>query len=611
MVKPEVKGREFSTDVLARDILLNMLSDYRSSFGDSSSLREFESAFKTDISKFRDFGFPELGIVEPYRFKMRSQLENVLKKYRFANDKYTDEELHDLTLEKYFKEQLRILDHRKRSSTTHLVLQRARKIARSILGKFEISKVVENCKFGKKSSIGCPLDSAYLDIKLSKQAAFTSSSSCSKLIFNLIEDDAILSEIISAIDIKPENLEHDTLNLICVPKSWKTHRIITPLTLLSLFYSNGIGGYVTSRLSDIGLKISHLQARHRNLVKRLSMSCTHATADLSSASDSITVELLCAILPRDWFVALKPLFTHTVCYKSYDGSQGYSAYTASVLPMGNGATFPLETLIFYCLIKAIGTLTEVHGTYSVYGDDLIYPSQIHKYVCRTFANVGLVMNLDKTFVKFPFRESCGSDFYRGHDVRSFYFEGTSSKISKIRYRALLHKTYNGLRARWEHEELPMTFSHLLIELSKLGKVLRVPPRYPDEAGIKVSNPSHIPMQVPGVEFEDIMVEHYNDNFFFRFNCLEYVTERRIVEVVLPYYWLALQGLTDDISECYLTPEPFSLRSSLSWTKQRRTRFFTGKDGRKRKKILKVFVPTVGSRIGGRHKMRNGATAEWL
>jgi len=611
MVNPEVDGRKFPTDALARKLMQSMLSDYRASFGSSDQINRFELSFLTDIRQFRDFEFTSFGIVEPYRFKMRNQLENLLKKYKFADDKFTEIELKDLTLEKYFKEQLRILTPNVRLSTTHMVLQRARKIARSILGKFDIGELTGFCKFGKKSSIGCPLGSAYLDIKLSKQTAFTSSTSCASKVFDLIEGDAILKEIISKIDINPKNLAHDTLNLICVPKSWKINRLITPLTLLGLFYSNGLGGYVANRLSENGLKIPHLQAKHRNLVKRFSMDCSHATADLSSASDSITIELLCAILPRDWFVALKPLFTHTVLYKEGENHEVQSAFTASVLPMGNGATFPLETLVFYSLIKAIGTLTGVHGIYSVYGDDLIYPSKIHKYVCRVFANVGLTMNLDKTFVHYPFRESCGSDFYRGVDVRSFYFEGDAAKLSRTRYRALLHKTYNGLSARWAPEELPHTFSMLLTELGNLGKVLRIPPRYPDEAGIKVSCHSHVPMALTGVEYEPIYVKHNGLNFSYLFKCLEYVTERRIVEVVLPYYWLALQGLNDDLLEGYHTPEPFTLQSSLAWTKQRRTIFYIGKGGRKRRKILKVFVPTVDSRLGGRHKMSNGSTAEWI
>lgn len=600
----------FSTDVLAKNLLLHVLGDYRTFYGDSAELKSVESTFLTDIASFRSLKLKEMGLVEPHRFKMRVQLENLLKKYKFAQDAFSSADLEKRTLEKYFEEQIRITTFQERSITTQMVLGRARKLARSILGKFDVEEVVKECKFGRKSSIGCPLNLAYIDIKLSDAAAFTSSSGCSKIFSNILAGDPILSEIVSKIEIKKENLEHNTLKLIPVPKSWKIGRLVAPLTLLSLFYSNGIGGYVTKLLNEANLRISNLQARHRSLVQKFSVDCSHATADLSSASDSITVELLCSILPRDWFVALKPLFCHTVLHK--DGDNVVSSYTASVLPMGSGATFPLETLIFYCLIKAIGTLTETHGTYSVYGDDLIYPSRVHKYVCRVFSNLGLTMNLDKTFVKYPFRESCGADFYRGADVRSFYFEGESAELSRSKYRALLHKTYNGLAARWDIAELPTTFAWLLSELGNFGSIMRVPPRYPDESGIKVPCHSSIPLAVTGVDYTPITVlcDRYG-NHTFKFTCMEYVTERRVVAIVMPYYWLALQGLTDDVSERYLSPDPFSLQSSLAWTLQKHERYYVDQKGKRRKKIVKVRTPTVDSRTGGRHRVSNESTGEWI
>lgn len=582
-----------NTDVAAKNIWLLLLRDFRTTEGPTFCVAA-ERAMFSGISEYRDYKYPELGIIPPARFKRYKQLEGLMKKYRFSDDKYTDEELEANTLKKFFEEQEVFASYRTTGALEHLVLQRARKIARGILGKYDPEYTVSSGRFGKKSSIGCPLSLAYIDHKLTDVRAFTGSADCAKWFFNeVLPKDDILSNLVGKILEKGSpDLAHESLNLVNVPKSWKTYRPITPLTLLSLFYSYGVGSQIEDRLRDHGLDIRHLQQRHRVLIKKFSernMENNYippATADLSSASQSLLSALLNRVLPREWYCAMKKTFSHQLCV----GTKKVLHYTESVLPMGNGLTFPTETLVFYVILKAIAELSGTKGLISVYGDDLIYPSKLHKFVAVIFPLLKFKLNLDKTFVKAPFRESCGSDFYMGCDVRPAFLPEGHTALPRTKYASWLYKTYNALVRRWDPLEIPETLKYLLMEMSFNGlPIFRVPPSYPDTAGVKVCSPGVIPLDAQSLDWAPIITKFVNGSRAYNFSYLSATPDRRVVVSVTPYYWLALQGLTDD-------PEPDKFwevvkpkeapRQSLEWESQKFLRRIRMPDGRMRNTFVK-------------------------
>lgn len=608
----------YDTDIVARNLWVTMVKDFRSSEGETFCTKA-ERALAGDISEFR-LGevFPELGTMPASRFKRHAQMSNLLKKYRFASDAYDDEQLQKLTLDKYFVEQERLSQHNFDGLFVHPVVQRARKIARRILGSYDPKSTMTLARFGKKSSIGCPLNLAYIDHKLGNIKAFTGSSRCVNWFReNIYEQDVIMKAMVDEIPVNwnSENLAHESLKLVSVPKTWKTHRTITPLTLLGLFYSYGVGEQVTARLKAAGLDIRRLQTRHRGLVKQFSRSMSHATADLSAASDSLTKGLLNRILPREWYCALKPILTHQVQYIGPD-EESLSAYTSSVLPMGNGCTFPVETLIFYCIIKALGELTETKGVFSVYGDDLIYPSGLHRYVVRVFPQLGLVLNLDKTFVGFPFRESCGADYYRGCDVRPFFLQGTHAQLTRTQYLAFLYKVYNGLTRRWDENEIRGTLYYLLTEIMRVARVIhRIPPSYPDTAGIKTSDPGLVPLDTWNLPWSPVRAIFADGTRWFMFDFLVQTSKRRYVTSVLPYYWLVLQGRDDEVPVGNFWDTDFSFKkvapsSGLQWKKVRRP-FSYRRGGRTYTKKRVKFLPTVGSRIVALLEPASGSITDWI
>jgi hypothetical protein len=95
--------------------------------------------------------------------------------------------------------------------------------------------------------------------------------------------------------------------------------------------------------------------------------------------------------------------------------------------MGNGATFELESLIFYSLLWSVCCQDE-ERTISVYGDDLICPSDCYDEVLDALSLLGFVPNDEKSFGSGPFRESCGKDYWAGTNVRPVYVkDGVSTK----------------------------------------------------------------------------------------------------------------------------------------------------------------------------------------
>jgi hypothetical protein len=608
------KGPLYNTGPVAVKLYCNLLRDFRAS-EDAVFMNGAEYDLLTDIKTFRVRPEREMGLVSIGRFKRTKQMEALLKKFRFSTDAYTDDELSERSLNGFLEEQVRLHTPMPLKLSGIRVLQEARKIAHRILGACPGDEVIEQVQFGKKSSIGCPFALAYLDVKLSMMRAFTGTKATIKVFFDqVLPGDSILRKILKNhnFDSIKEQLDTPYLNLVEVPKTWKIYRLITPLTLIGLFFSYGLGRVFTSRLKDAGLDIAKLQQVHRKLVKQFSIDRTHATADLSCASDSITSELLNRVLPRPWYNALKKTF---VRHLNVNGS---IFSTASVLPMGNGATFPVETLVFYCIIKAIGNLSGTKGIYSVYGDDLIYPSRLHGYVTEVFPQLHLRLNLDKTFVSTPFRESCGSDYYRGQDVRPYFLRGDAQNLTRVRYEAFLYKVYNGLTARWDPLEIKGTLTWILSELAMLTDAIhRVPPSYPDYSGVKVSHWQDIPLSFTLLPFVPIQTSLRGGSRWFQFDFLTETPKKRVVVSTLPYYWLALQGLTDDVVDDYSNSaqdrrvwtwihkaldlpawspqEP--KRTSLAWQKLRKPPKIFYQNGRKVMKKLYTWQAVVASKQG--------------
>lgn len=207
-----------------------------------------------------------------------------------------------------------------------------------------------------------------------------------------------------------------TGKLSFVPKNAKTLRVVKPEPVLNGMFQLGIGEYMARRLSALGIDITD-QTRNQRLAKVGSLTGALATLDLSSASDTISIGAVSHLLPLEWFCFLSNLRSGRI---EHPTDQDRVWETSMFSQMGNGFTFPLETLIFWALTSASADLMKSSSEISVYGDDIIVGTEVVPLLIRVLHAVGFVVNEKKSYWTGNFRESCGKDYLSGFDIRPVY-----------------------------------------------------------------------------------------------------------------------------------------------------------------------------------------------
>jgi len=209
------------------------------------------------------------------------------------------------------------------------------------------------------------------------------------------------------IEIVPGNV------LFTVPKKTDIDRVACKEPDLNMFIQKGIGSYFRKSLRRIGINLND-QSINRSLARVGSITGELATLDLSSASDSVSESLVALLLPEIWFTLLDAVRCQVTII---DGEEHRNHMFSS---MGNGFTFELESLLFYTLARATAFFTGTRGRISVYGDDIICPTDMSSSLIWVLQYFGFSINPEKSFVEGPFRESCGGHYHNGLDITPFY-----------------------------------------------------------------------------------------------------------------------------------------------------------------------------------------------
>lgn len=202
-----------------------------------------------------------------------------------------------------------------------------------------------------------------------------------------------------------------------VPKSAITDRSILVEPLLNTYLQKGVGGYIRRRLLRRGINLND-QSINQCKAREGSITGSLATIDLSMASDTISREVVAALLPFDWWLFLEDI--RSPIAKLPDGREIVLQKFSS---MGNGFTFELESLIFFAILDVVA---KNRKAISVYGDDLVIDSSDYNHVKWALEHFGFSLNSDKSFASGPFRESCGKDYFGGIDIRPCYVKGRLS-----------------------------------------------------------------------------------------------------------------------------------------------------------------------------------------
>jgi len=202
-----------------------------------------------------------------------------------------------------------------------------------------------------------------------------------------------------------------------VPKTTLTRRSIAIEPCLNSYMQKGVDLEMRSLLRKrVSIDLTN-QLINSEMAREGSLGIGDAfsTIDLSSASDSISTELVRQLLPPDWFYLLDRLRSKSYKYKNK--VYPYSKFCS----MGNGFCFPLQTLIFAAACHAVGG-GQPNVDYRVYGDDIIIRGTRADAVIDLLRTIGFDTNTDKTFTSGPFRESCGEDYWQGVNVRPVYLD---------------------------------------------------------------------------------------------------------------------------------------------------------------------------------------------
>jgi len=257
----------------------------------------------------------------------------------------------------------------------------------------------------------------------------------------------------------------------CVPKDAKTDRIIAIEPHLNIYCQLGIGALIRRQLKRFGVDLND-QTRNQELAKSASETGL-ATIDLSSASDTVSRELVWLLLPVEWASLLDLPRTE------YAEVNGVEHKLEKFSSMGNGYTFELESLIFFALAYACSG--ERSGT-NAYGDDIILPQTDAPVLIQALDFLGFSVNTRKTFLAGRFFESCGMDFFDGVNVRPFFWKGEREEVTMVIYshansvRRYAQRRCGGLGC--DVRFLP-TWLYLVSRLSSADRRVRIPDGYGD------------------------------------------------------------------------------------------------------------------------------------
>jgi hypothetical protein len=259
---------------------------------------------------------------------------------------------------------------------------------------------------------------------------------------------------------------------VYVPKDAMIDRVIAIEPHMNSFIQKGIGSMVRSRLLRIGIDLND-QSHNQNFARMGSKFDTYCTIDLSSASDTVSRELVELLLPENWLSIMRMSRSENVFH------DGLPIYLNKWSSMGNGYTFELESLIFWALCSAVYDVIglEHHVSLLVYGDDIICHRDSYQMIAGVLSYFGFEFNLKKSFGSGPFRESCGRDYFLGVPVRAVYLrEDLQSRQALYRVANLLRRQSHSWCSNYGCDSL---FKPVYDYLTKL---VRSPLRGPDNYG---------------------------------------------------------------------------------------------------------------------------------
>ncbi|DAD52279.1 RNA-directed RNA polymerase, partial [ssRNA phage SRR6960799_17] len=242
-----------------------------------------------------------------------------------------------------------------------------------------------------------------------------------------------------------------------VRKNAKAYRGVTNEPDLTKLIQTAYGDVIRDRIKRVGIDLTD-DGRQKELARIGSITGGIATLDLSNASGLISTGLVLDQFPEPWL----DIFFWARTREIYIPFNGETRVLQAYAGMGNGITFPLESVLFHCLAESCCEYEGIRFPItSVYGDDIIVSVEAAECVMEVFEEIGLKINFDKSFWSGPFRESCGSDWLSGYDVRPIF-------VRDVLTYELLYSLYNQFASKGDEEVCQFILSNIPEELQLWG-----------------------------------------------------------------------------------------------------------------------------------------------
>jgi hypothetical protein len=218
------------------------------------------------------------------------------------------------------------------------------------------------------------------------------------------------------------------VRVITVPKTQKTPRIIGMEPAAMQYAQQSLLLEIRDALNEVDYLSRMIgiddQTPNQEMAFEGSLSGTLATLDLSEASDRVSNQHVRLLLAN-----------HQHLFDAVDACRSRKADVpghgvkrlAKFASMGSALCFPFEAMVFLTVVlmgiqKSLNTslsLRDIHvlkRSVRIFGDDIIVPKAHVSEVVAMLQTFGFVVNGGKSFWNGKFRESCGKEYYDGHDV---------------------------------------------------------------------------------------------------------------------------------------------------------------------------------------------------
>jgi hypothetical protein len=270
-------------------------------------------------------------------------------------------------------------------------------------------------------------------------------------------------------------------SLTFVPKDRTKYRSVCTEPSLDMFFQLSLHTWLAARVDQVfGIDIRTQERINQNYARLGSKYDCYSTIDSTSASDTLYLHYLqtIGIIP-DWFSSLlREIKSPLITYKDK------TIKIAMAGTMGCGFTFSVMTALFCCVCRAVYSSLRIPTTrelpmFAVYGDDIIVVPEAYELVTRIIQVLGFIPNMAKSYHLGEFKESCGRDYLRGHNVRPVFCKGLTSAQERF-------TLYNNLLEWSVRNNIPLWGTlRTIAESVPLDDRFLVPLSAPVDAGLRV------------------------------------------------------------------------------------------------------------------------------